>query len=172
MLLAVALVLSAPNAAPLAYEEVTLGGTNFLKVVTRASEFPTSDKFDASLAVDPRGNVGIAWQSRRQLNGHSGVYFREFSADGLSKGPESRAGSVAGFHESKPSIVFGDRFVTVHESAWRDDSGSGVFAGKASITMTTARKNITTANALSITTRGLCTGEAPTISAQYQSTQP
>jgi hypothetical protein len=134
MLLAVALATFAPvHAAPVTFTEFSMGDMDFLKVMARASEFPQSDKYEASLAVAPDGRVAVAWQSRRQLNGHSGVYYREFSPMGASLTPELRAGAVTGFHESKPAVAYGEGLLAFHESSWRDDSGAGVFVGKKAV---------------------------------------
>ncbi|MDQ2986765.1 MAG: hypothetical protein M3R13_08585 [Armatimonadota bacterium] len=121
-------------AAPLKFDEITIGSTPYLRIVSRASEFATGEKMEASLAVAPDGRVALAWQSRRQLNGLSGVFMRTFGKDGMSLGGEQHASSQERFHESKPSVVFGAEPISFFESAWRDDSGAGIFAGDSRVT--------------------------------------
>jgi len=130
MLLAAFLIASAPALpAPVTYDELVIGQKQWLRVVARASEFPTGDKSEASLTVGTGGRVGVAWQSRRQLGGLSGTYLREFTSTGLSVSGEQRAGTESRFHEAKPSLVYAAQLLPFYESAWRDDSGVGVFAG-------------------------------------------
>lgn len=137
MLLAATLIATASaTAAPVRFDEVDFGSEKYLRIVSRASEYQRSDKTEASLSVSPEGRIGVAWQSRRQLNGLSGAYLREFSPMGLSLGGEEGVSSESRFHQSKPSLVFTDRWLAFFESAWRDDSGIGIFVGEKQVPQT------------------------------------
>ena len=129
MFLTAFLLASTAHSAPLKFDEVTVGGSAYIQVVTRVSQFAKSDKTEASLAVGPDGKVAVAWQSRRQLNGLSGVYSRVFELGGAALGAETRVSTQTRFHEFEPSVVLTDKPLVFLESAWRDDSGTGIFAG-------------------------------------------
>jgi hypothetical protein len=116
------------NPGPIKIDELSLGKQEFYSVTARASEYPSSDKFEASLAVADDGKIAVAWQSRRQLAGKSGVYTRIFDKTGLSIGGEIHASGERRFHESKPSVVYSAKPLAFYQSAWRDDSGAGVYA--------------------------------------------
>jgi len=65
-----------------------IGGKGYERVELQLNAFTDSIQNQPSLSFGPDGELLVAWQSRRQLHGRSGVCFRTFDKDGKPGGGE------------------------------------------------------------------------------------
>ena len=112
-------------------DEILIDQKPYLRIEGRVNEFTFSDQHEAVLAESPHGGFAVAWESRRQLDGKPGVFYRAFDRLGTPLTPETRSSSFNMFPESRPSISFdtNGKPVVVFESLYRDGSLTGIFKG-------------------------------------------
>ena len=98
----------------------------------RANTFTQSVQDQASIAVGPDGALTVAWSSRRQLGGRSGVYYQRFSPDGIALGEERPLGIWTESHLGAPAIASSPSGETwaVWQSWGQDGHGSAVLLRK------------------------------------------
>lgn len=109
---------------------VSMGG-EYLRVETRVNEFTASDQSNASLFALPSGKTVVAWESRRQMNGLSGVLSRAFDKYGAPLSTETLVSKSEKFPQRKPSAIsFGGSASAFYETSFRDGNGTGIFAGE------------------------------------------
>lgn len=66
-------------------------GSSLVTHVARANVFTASNQENASLDADDRGNVIVAWDSRRQRGGQYGVFARKLNAAGQPLTPDRKS---------------------------------------------------------------------------------
>lgn len=133
-------LLSSSSSSDLRYvDEVLIGQKPYLRIEGRVNEFTFSDQYEASLAENPKGGFAVAWESRRQLDGKPGVFYRAFDNIGTPLTTETRLSSHNIFPESRPSISFdtNGKPVVVFESLYRDGSLTGIFKGDKQVNVST-----------------------------------
>ena len=113
------MVSSAP--ADIEIADLKIGTAPYVKIVADVSGEGPGDRAEPSLAAAPDGRIAVAWQDT-----FGGVYTRTFTATGIPL--EGRTG-FTGHHQTKPAVIFGKTPLTLHENAWGDKSGTGIFAG-------------------------------------------
>ncbi|MEP0765536.1 MAG: hypothetical protein HRF45_03210 [Fimbriimonadia bacterium] len=98
----------------------------------RANTFTPSAQDQATIAVAPDGQITVAWGSRRQLAGRSGVYYQKFSPDGIALGGEQPVGIWTESHLGFPALASAPSGETwaVWQSWGQDGHGSGVLLRK------------------------------------------
>jgi hypothetical protein len=119
----VALLAVIVSAAPADIEiaDLNIGTSPYVKIVADVSGEGPGDRAEPSLAAAPDGKIAHAWQDT-----FSGVHTRTFAPTGV---PLEGRSSFTGHHQTKPAVVFGKTPLTLHENAWGDNSGTGIFAG-------------------------------------------
>ena len=110
-----------PGASPVAgYERIEL----------RVNTFTYNRQQEASLDADARGNLLIAWGSRRQEAGTYGVFAQHLDPLGRPLGTEIHVNQEVDGHQSEPSVAFapdGSAWVAWQSSA-QDGELGGVYA--------------------------------------------
>lgn len=109
---------------------VETSSEKYVRVEGRASVFAFSAKHEPSLALGPGGQFAVAWESRRQYGGRSGVLVRSFDSYGYPLENERALGASTQYAQSRPAATYwsGKRPTAVFETMFRDGSGRGVFA--------------------------------------------
>ncbi len=79
----------------------------------RASTFDPASQHEATVIAYEDGELLVAWSSRRQQDGRSGIYAQRFAADGTPIGLETPLGVASGFHQTEPAVA-----VDSHGSVW------------------------------------------------------
>lgn len=82
------------------------------------------------VACDPSGNFTIAWESRSQDVGTSGIYARLFDAGGQPISGEFRANTFTAGEQTRPTVGIdaGGEVVIAWQSDGQDNAGAGVYA--------------------------------------------
>jgi hypothetical protein len=88
---------------------ITLGDRTMHRSEWRASTFSISSQAEGALAVLPSGEMVAVWSSRRQQEGHYGVYMQRFDARGVAIGEETGLGLWGRSHQSSPVIAAGPK---------------------------------------------------------------
>ena len=92
-----------------ATDTVPVGDRQYSRYEFRASTFSPSAQAEAALDVDPDGNITIVWSSRRQQEGHYGVYAQRFSPTGVALGSETTVNLWTASHQMGPDIATDDK---------------------------------------------------------------
>ncbi len=94
------------------------------------------DQTNVSVAMDPTGNFGFAWQSYGQDGSGWGVYADGYTSSGVLALPEFRVNTTTAGDQTNPSIAMnaGDNSVVTWQSNGQDGSGWGVYAQRFSAT--------------------------------------
>ncbi|MCW5938918.1 MAG: hypothetical protein KF884_04745 [Fimbriimonadaceae bacterium] len=109
---------------------VELEGKDHVRIEGRVNEFHFGSQSNPALAVRPDGSFAVAWESRRQRNGLSGVYLRTFDQLGRPMSTETPTTSDKGSPQSSPTVAWtGDKPVAAYEARFRDDQRMGVYVG-------------------------------------------
>ncbi len=96
----------------------------------QVNAFTASNQANAALGIAPDGAAIVAWDSRRQDAGTSGVFARAVSADGVALSPEVRLNTWTPGQQHRPAVAVtqgGDVWVT-WASIGQDSDGSAVVA--------------------------------------------
>lgn len=80
-------------------------GSSLVTHVARANVFTASNQENASLDADDRGNVIVAWDSRRQRGGQYGVFARKLNAAGQPLTPEVPVGDSSRSGAMRPAVA-------------------------------------------------------------------
>lgn len=91
--------------AVLASDTVDIGERSCSRCEFRASTFTRSAQGEAVLGVDPDGNLTVVWSSRRQQQGHYGVYAQRLSPKGIALGGETAVNLWSGSHQLAPDVA-------------------------------------------------------------------
>jgi hypothetical protein len=89
----------------------------------RASTFTAGAQAEAAIGCDRLGNFTIAWSSRRQQTGRSGVYMQQVSCDGRPIGGETALSLWNRSHQRAP--VVGSSRAGVTWIAWQSHGQDG-----------------------------------------------
>ncbi|MHC4219115.1 MAG: glycoside hydrolase family protein, partial [Planctomycetota bacterium] len=128
---AVAGMLTGGLAAAAPGDVVTIGDQAFHRYEWRASTFSKSAQAEASIAVDPCGNLFSAWSSRRQQGGRYGVYGQRFSRHGVAIGGETCLNLWTDSHQRTPAVAVGPKGRTwVVWQSHAQDGSAGAIVGR------------------------------------------
>jgi hypothetical protein len=96
----------------------------------RVNSYTTFGQHSPAVAVDPRGEIIISWQSMAQDGSGYGVYARRYSASGISLAPEFRVNTYTTNHQASPSVAINTNgnCAVVWSSLGQDGSSDGVYA--------------------------------------------
>ncbi|MEW6253311.1 MAG: hypothetical protein AB1716_21940, partial [Planctomycetota bacterium] len=84
---------------------VTVDPTDWHVYEWRASTFAGSTQDQAALDALPDGRVIVVWSSRRQHDGHAGVFAQRFDAKGIAIGAETPLALWSGGHQTEPVVA-------------------------------------------------------------------
>lgn len=96
----------------------------------RLNTYTTGDQKDASLAVNADGSFVATWSSNGQDGSGSGIYARQYDANGVPLGSEFRVNTYTASTQKLPDIAMdgGGNFVIVWSSVNQDGSSFGIYA--------------------------------------------
>jgi Dockerin type I domain len=100
----------------------------------RVNQETIDDQTKPVVAMDAAGDFGVAWQSRAQDGGTTGVYARQYNSAGVAQAGEFRVNSYVTGVQDSPSVASnaaGDLTVTWRSVGQDGDSG-GVFGQRVS----------------------------------------
>ena len=113
-----------------AQEQVSVGGNDLCCYEFRASTFTLSSQSEAALDADPVGNLIAVWSSRRQQEGHYGVYAQRFTPEGIALGTETQVNLWTDSHQMRPDVATDKRGNTwiVWQSHGQDGHAGAIVA--------------------------------------------
>lgn len=86
-------------------DRVAINDESRFRYEWRANTFTRSLQADATLCVLPGGDTWVAWSSRRQNEGRSGVFAQRFDRDGVAVGGEFALSLWPASHQTRPALA-------------------------------------------------------------------
>ncbi|MBV6457142.1 MAG: hypothetical protein HONBIEJF_00249 [Fimbriimonadaceae bacterium] len=102
-------------------DELIVGRESRARIEGRANCYDFSSQYNVALAEGRNGDFALAWESRRQNKGLSGVYWRSFDRNGEPLSAEQRTTQTTDFPQETPSIAYSGKDFRVSYSARNRD---------------------------------------------------
>jgi len=121
------LILLALAALAVQAAERRVGDARYQVRELRLNQHGGSVQEQVALALEPDGGLVAVWESRRQQEGHYGVYARRLDALGGLRGPELPVNLARGTHHQRPAVSADAAGVWLVWEAWgQDGSAQGI----------------------------------------------